>query len=120
MLPLLFTNATLLLFTNATSLTPSDSMDPPGEPPDLVLQQHDPLLRALWFLSADVRETLASEAWTEKLGEGRRPHFCVHNGFCRYFDTREQLERHWEKKAGHRADEQVADDRRESERAPCK
>ena len=59
------------------------------------------------------RTLLRSATWRSRLSRGERPHFCMHQDFCKLFPTAKLLEAHWAKKPEHRVD--VADIRRRAE-----
>ena len=55
-----------------------------------------------WYLNKNVRDVLKSPAWKNKLKSGAFPYFCVHNGFCRYFQDKSGLDAHFSKNPAHR------------------
>ena len=55
-----------------------------------------------WYLNKNVRDVLKSPAWKNKLKTGAFPYFCVHNGFCRYFQDKNGLDAHFSKNPSHR------------------
>ena len=72
---------------------------------DLSFEDHPKLLNDLlipfWFLSSEIRETLTSPAWKDRVAKGQNPFFCFHDGFCRYFDTLQKLREHLAKNPTH-------------------
>ena len=55
-----------------------------------------------WYLNKNVRDVLKSPAWKNRLKSGSHPYFCVHNGFCRYFEDQNGLEAHFQKNPAHK------------------
>ena len=89
-----WTNYYFSLFIFVLEDDSSPSID---EPPEYL----NATTKTFWWISQAVRDTLTSAAWKDKVKEGNGPYFCMHEGFCKYFDGKAQLDKHWTKKPEH-------------------
>lgn len=71
-------------------------------PPDYLTNK---FCLSFWHSSKEIRNVLNSPAWRERVKKGQCPYFCMHNGFCRYFEDRQGLESHFRKNPHHRPSE---------------
>merc|ERR1712223_835486 len=70
-------------------------------PPDYIQDQD---CFSFWHLNKTVRCILKSPHWDEKAKKGIYPQFCFYQGFCKYFETKSMLERHFMKNECHELD----------------
>jgi hypothetical protein len=71
------------------------------DPPETLITSK--ICSTLWWVSAKVRSVLTSQQWIARVYNGQTPHFCLYKrAFCRYYETRAELEDHYEKHPDHR------------------
>ena len=70
-------------------------------PPDYIQDQD---CFSFWHLNKTVRCILKSPHWDEKAKKGIYPQFCFYQGFCKYFDNKSMLDRHFMKNETHELD----------------
>lgn len=60
------------------------------------------LFLILWYINPDVRRIVMDPVWAERITKGKMPHLCLHEGFCRDYESRENLEEHYALNPDHR------------------
>ena len=65
-------------------------------------QQLNEFLIPFWYGNDEIRLTLKSPAWKDRVAIGQYPFFCFFDGFCKYFDKKESLTAHLTQNPSHR------------------
>ena len=94
------TNNSNIYFSNSLGELQNKNGDHP-HPPDYIQDQD---CFSFWHLNKTVRCILKSPHWDEKAKKGIYPQFCFYQGFCKYFETKSMLERHFMKNECHELD----------------
>ena len=75
---------------------PVNFSDPP-------FQLRNKTILIYWWISKPVRDILSSSPWVERLREtGETPYFCFNEGFCACYESRTDLENHYQEFPDHR------------------
>ena len=73
---------------------------------DLSFEEHpkglDNFLTPFWYLNLEIRQTLTSPAWKDRVASGLHPFFCFFDGLCKYFDKKKSLTIHLTQNRSHR------------------